>query len=80
MNSEDLQRLKDEVEPMLPDVLFSSSNLNEAFQKHSVSEPVEVEVRMSLNSQQFLQQCTKVYTTCPTGAHRSSPCVHLVNC
>lgn len=80
MNSEDLQRLKDEVEPILPDVLFSSSNLNEAFQKHSIPEPVEVEVRMSLSSQPFLRQCGKVFTICPTGIHRTSPCIHLVNC
>lgn len=79
MNSEDLQKLKDDVEPILPDVLFSETNLSEAFQKHSISESVEVEVRMSLSSQRFLQTCFERFTTCPKGIHLL-PCLHRVNC
>lgn len=90
MNSESLKPLKDEVEPMLLEIL-SNRNLSEVLQKHSMSESeaaeveykisaVEVEFKISLTNQRTVRKCTKYFATCPKNIHPPVGCEHTVDC
>lgn len=78
MDSENLQPLKDEIDSILPNVLFSNSNLTDVLRKHSLLEGSEVELKISQNSRVIM--CGKVFQICPLGIHTVSPCSHKVDC
>ena len=74
------------VEPMQLEIA-SDSSASEALQKYSISESekvqskgAKVEFIIAQDNQQLLRLCSNVFTTCPTGQHRTSPCTHIVNC
>lgn len=79
MEPENLQRLRDEVELKLPEII-SRSNIMQVLQDSSISEGTSFEVRISKDNQFIAQRCGLKFANCPCGQHPSGNCFHQIDC